>query len=115
MIFAQPKIPFDPSQYELKQVFYKSKDGTRVPMFIAGKKGLKQDGTERLLMTGYGGFNSSETPVWNPAFAWWMEEGGWFAVPNLRGGGEYGEIGTSRACLKRNRMYSTIGSRLPST
>ncbi len=90
-VFAQPKIPFDPSQYELKQVFYTSKDGTRVPMFIAGKKGLKQDGTERLLMTGYGGFNSSETPVWNAAFAWWIERGGWFAVPNLRGGGEYGE------------------------
>ncbi|MGP8184690.1 MAG: prolyl oligopeptidase family serine peptidase [Terracidiphilus sp.] len=90
-IFAQPKIPFDTSQYELKQVFFKSKDGTRIPMFIAGKKGLKQDGTERLLMTGYGGFDISETPVWNPAWGWWMEEGGWFALPNLRGGGEYGE------------------------
>ena len=90
-IFAQPKIPFDTSQYELKQVFFKSKDGTQVPMFIAGKKGLKQDGSERLLMTGYGGFNVSETPNWNPAWAWWLEQGGWFAVPNLRGGGEYGE------------------------
>ncbi len=90
-IFAQPKIPFDTSQYELKQVFFKSKDGTRIPMFIAGRKGLKQDGTERLLMTGYGGFDISETPVWNPAWGWWMEEGGWFALPNLRGGGEYGE------------------------
>jgi prolyl oligopeptidase len=90
-VFAQPKTPFDTSQYELKQVFFKSKDGTRVPMFIAGKKGLKQDGSERLLMTGYGGFNISETPSWNPAFAWWMEQGGWFAEPNLRGGGEYGE------------------------
>ena len=57
-----PKIPFDTAQYELKQVFYKSKDGTQIPMFIAGKKGLKQDGSERLLMTGYGGFNLSETP-----------------------------------------------------
>ncbi len=90
-VFAQPKVPFDPSQYELKQVFYKSKDGTQVPMFIAGKKGLKQDGTERLLMTGYGGFNLSITPVWNPAYAWWLQQGGWFALPNLRGGGEYGE------------------------
>ncbi len=90
-IFFQPKVPFDSSQYEIKQVFLKSKDGTRVPMFIAGKKGLKQDGTERLLMTGYGGFNVSELPVWNPQFAWWMEQGGWFALPNLRGGGEYGE------------------------
>ena len=60
-------------------------------MFIAGKKGLKQDGTERLLMTGYGGFNLSMTPVWNPEWAWWLEQGGWFAMPNMRGGGEYGE------------------------
>jgi prolyl oligopeptidase len=90
-VFAQPKVPFDTSQYELKQVFYTSKDGTRVPMFIAGKKGLKQDGTGRLLMTGYGGFNVSEAPSWNPAWAWWLQQGGWFALPNLRGGGEYGE------------------------
>ena len=90
-VFFQPKIPFDSSQYELKQVFFKSKDGTQVPMFIAGKKGLKQDGTERLLMTGYGGFNVSNTPDWSPRAAWWLEQGGWFALPNLRGGGEYGE------------------------
>ena len=90
-IFAQTKVPFDSSQYQLKQVFYKSKDGTRIPMFIAGKKSLKQDGSERLLMTGYGGFKVSEMPVWDPMFAWWMEQGGWFALPNLRGGGEYGE------------------------
>ena len=90
-LFAQVKAPFDSSQYELKQVFYTSKDGTRVPMFIAGKKGLKQDGTARLLMTGYGGFNVSYTPEWSAAWAWWMKQGGWFALPNLRGGGEYGE------------------------
>ena len=90
-VFFQPKIPFDSSQYQLQQVFFKSKDGTQVPMFIAGKKGLRQDGTERLLMTGYGGFNVSLTPFWSPENAWWLQEGGWFAVPNLRGGGEYGE------------------------
>ena len=90
-IFAQPKTPFDASQYELKQVFYKSKDGTRIPMFIAGKKGLKTDGSERLLMTGYGGFNLSETPGWSPLWAAWMQQGGWFALPNMRAGGEYGE------------------------
>jgi len=90
-IFAQPKTPFESSEYELKQVFYQSKDGTRVPMFIAGRKGLKTDGTERLLMTGYGGFNLSELPDWNPLWAAWMAQGGWFALPNLRGGGEYGE------------------------
>jgi prolyl oligopeptidase len=90
-IFAQPKVPFDSSQYDLKQVFYTSKDGTKVPMFIAGKKGLKQDGTERLMMTAYGGFNLSQLPQWRPMYAWWLEQGGWFALPNLRGGGEYGE------------------------
>lgn len=90
-VFAQPKVPFETGGYELKQVFFESKDGTKVPMFIAGKKGLKQDGSLRLLMTGYGGFNSSETPHWNAAWAWWLFQGGWFAVPNLRGGGEYGE------------------------
>ena len=90
-IFAQPKTPFDSSQYELKQVFYKSKDGTRIPMFIAGPKNGKLDGTARLLMTGYGGFNLSETPAWNALYAAWLEKGGWFALPNLRAGGEYGE------------------------
>ncbi len=102
-IFAQPKVPFDPSQYEIQQVFYKSKDGTKVPMFIAGKKGLKQDGTERLLMTGYGGFNLSMTSHWNPAYAWWMEQGGWFALPNLRGGGEYGEHWHEQAMFEKKQ------------
>ena len=90
-IFDTSKVPFDSSQYEVKQVFYTSKDGTKVPMFIAGRKGLKQDGSARLLMTGYGGFALSETPVWNPEYAWWLQQGGWFALPNLRGGDEYGE------------------------
>jgi prolyl oligopeptidase len=90
-VFYASKVPFDTSGYQLKQIFYTSKDGTRVPMFIAGKKSLKQDGNERLLMFGYGGFTVSELPVWNPEYAWWMEQGGWFALPNLRGGNEYGE------------------------
>jgi prolyl oligopeptidase len=90
-VFARPKVPFDSSNFEVTQVFYTSKDGTRVPMFIAGKKGLARDGKARLLMTGYGGFDVAMTPDWNPAFAWWIEQGGFFAVPNLRGGDEYGE------------------------
>jgi prolyl oligopeptidase len=90
-IFAQPNVPFHPERYEVQQVFFTSKDGTRVPMFIAGKKGLPRNGKTPLLMTGYGGFNVSITPAWNPMYAWWLEQGGWFAVPNLRGGGEYGE------------------------
>ncbi|HLH35678.1 MAG TPA: prolyl oligopeptidase family serine peptidase [Alloacidobacterium sp.] len=90
-VFFQPKLPFDSSEYEIKQVFYHSKDGTRVPMFIAGKKGLKQDGTARLLMTGYGGFQLPMLPGWDSEYAWWMQQGGYFALPNLRGGDEYGE------------------------
>ena len=102
-VFAQPKISFDPGQYEVKQAFFKSKDGTQIPIFIAGKKGLKQDGSERLLMTGSGGFNSSETPVWSPIYAWWLEQGGWLAVPNLRGGGEYGESWHEQGMLDKKQ------------
>jgi prolyl oligopeptidase len=102
-VFAQPKVPFDSSQYELKQVFFTSKDGTRIPMFIAGKKGLKQDGTERLLMSGYGGFDIGELPEWNPAWAWWIQEGGWFALPNLRGGNEYGEHWHEQAMFEKKQ------------
>ena len=90
-VFYKQTVPFNSADYELRQVFFTSKDGARVPMFIAGRKGLKRDGSERLLMTGYGGFALSELPVWNPEYAWWMQHGGWFALPNLRGGDEYGE------------------------
>jgi prolyl oligopeptidase len=102
-VFFQPKVPFDSSQYEIRQVFFKSKDGARIPMFIAGKKGLKQDGTERLLMTGYGGFDLSMLPEWNPQYAWWLEQGGWFALPNLRGGGEYGEHWHEQAMFEKKQ------------
>jgi prolyl oligopeptidase len=102
-VFNTDKVPFDSSQYEVKQVFYTSKDGTKVPMFIAGKKGLKRDGSERLLMTGYGGFALSETPVWNPEYAWWMQQGGWFALPNLRGGNEYGEAWHQAAMFEKKQ------------
>jgi len=90
-VWDRSKVPFDVDKYEVKQVFYTSKDGTRVPMFIAGRKGLKMDGTAPVLMTGYGGFLISETPSFNAKYAWWMEQGGFFALPNMRGGGEYGE------------------------
>ena len=102
-IFAATKTPFDASAYEVKQVFYSSKDGTRVPMFIAGRKGLKRDGSERLLMTGYGGFALSEMPTWNPEYAWWMQQGGWFALPNLRGGNEYGESWHKAAMFEKKQ------------
>jgi prolyl oligopeptidase len=90
-VFAKPTVPFNSDQYEVKQVFYKSKDGTKVPMFVSSKKGLKRDGNAPALMFAYGGFLVNLTPSWNPEYAWWMEQGGYFAQPNLRGGGEYGE------------------------
>jgi prolyl oligopeptidase len=90
-VFAKPTVPFASDQYEVKQVFYTSKNGTRVPMFISSKKGVKRDGTTPTLMFAYGGFLVNLTPSWNPEYAWWMEQGGFYAQPNLRGGGEYGE------------------------
>jgi prolyl oligopeptidase len=90
-IFAKPSVPFASDQYEVKQVFYKSKDGTSVPMFISSKKGVQRDGNTPTLMFAYGGFLVDLTPAWNPEYAWWMEQGGFYAQPNLRGGGEYGE------------------------
>jgi prolyl oligopeptidase len=90
-VFAKPQVPFDSDQYEVKQVFYKSKDGTKIPMFISSKKGAKRDGRTPTLMFAYGGFLVDMTPSWNPEWAWWMEQGGFYAQPNLRGGGEYGE------------------------
>jgi prolyl oligopeptidase len=90
-VFRQPKVNFDPAKFETKQVFYNSKDGTRVPMFITHKKGLKLDGTNPTYLYGYGGFNISMTPAFSVGILVWMELGGVFAQPNLRGGGEYGE------------------------
>ena len=90
-VFARPQVPFDSSQYEVSQVFYTSKDGTRVPMFVSAKKGRKQNGNAPALMFAYGGFNVDLPPHWDPEYAWWMEQGGFYAQPNLRGGGEYGE------------------------
>ncbi len=90
-LLRQAKVKFDPTAYEVKQVFYPSKDGTKVPMFIAHKKGLKLDGTNPTLLYGYGGFNISLTPSFSVSRLQWMEMGGIYAVANLRGGGEYGD------------------------
>jgi prolyl oligopeptidase len=90
-VFAKPQVPFASDKYEVSQVFYTSKNGARVPMFVSGKKGLQRDGGAPALMFAYGGFNVSLVPHWDPEYAWWMEQGGFFAQPNLRGGGEYGE------------------------
>ncbi|MDM1058633.1 prolyl oligopeptidase family serine peptidase [Myroides odoratimimus] len=90
-VYEQPKVKFDSSQYESKQVFYTSKDGTKVPMIITHKKGLKLDGKNPTMLYAYGGFNISLTPSFSIANAIWLENGGVYAVPNLRGGGEYGK------------------------
>lgn len=89
-VYQKPKIDFSPENYTSEQVFYTSKDGTKVPMIITYKKGTKKDGRNPTMLYGYGGFNISLTPSFSIANAVWLELGGIYAVPNLRGGGEYG-------------------------
>ena len=89
--YWSPAINFNKDDYESTQVFYKSKDGTKVPMIITHKKGVELDGKNPTILYGYGGFNISLTPSFSLANAVWMEQGGIYAVPNLRGGGEYGK------------------------
>lgn len=89
-LFRSSEVKFKPEHYEVKQIFYTSKDGTKVPMFLAHKKGLKLDGNNPTLLYGYGGFNIPLTPAFSVSRLVWMEMGGVLAVANLRGGGEYG-------------------------
>ncbi len=90
-IYKKPAIDFDSDDYESKQIFYTSKDGTKVPMIITHKKGIELNGKNPTILYGYGGFNISLTPSFSITNAVWMEQGGIYAVPNLRGGGEYGK------------------------
>src|SRR5206468_12469194 len=91
-VFRRPEIRgFDAGQYETKQVFFPSKDGTRIPMFLTYKKGLKLDGSNPTYLYGYGGFNISMTPAFSVRNLAWMEMGGVYAQAVLRGGGEYGK------------------------
>ncbi|MGI9076473.1 MAG: prolyl oligopeptidase family serine peptidase [Gemmatimonadaceae bacterium] len=90
-IFRQPEIDFDASRYETKQLFFTSRDGTRVPMFITAKKGVALDGSNPTYLYGYGGFNIPLTPGFSATRLVWLERGGIYAVANLRGGGEYGK------------------------
>ena len=90
-LFREPNVPFNPDDYETQQVFYKSKDGTQIPMFITAKKGVEQNGENPVLLYGYGGFSISLSPSFSVSNLVWLEMGGVYAVANLRGGGEYGE------------------------
>jgi prolyl oligopeptidase len=90
-VFRQPKVDIKPAEFEVKEVFYPSKDGTKVPMFLAYKKGLKLDGTNPTLLYAYGGFNIAQSPNYSPVAQVWMEMGGVYAVACLRGGSEYGK------------------------
>jgi prolyl oligopeptidase len=90
-VIRQSKVAADLSLYETRQIFYTSKDGTRVPMFLSYKKGLKLDGQNPTLLYAYGGFDIAETPVFRPSIVEWMQMGGVYAMANLRGGSEYGE------------------------
>ncbi len=90
-VVHSPQAAFDPAAFEERQVFYPAKDGTRIPLLLAYRKGLKLQGDNPLLLYGYGGFGVSILPSFNPARITWMEMGGVFAIANIRGGGEYGE------------------------
>ncbi len=102
-LFRRPALPYDPGAFETKQVFYHSKDGTRVPMFIAHEKGLEPDGSQPLFMYAYGAFNWSAFPWYQPNIIAWMELGGIYALPNIRGGGEYGEA-WRQAGIRHNKQ-----------
>jgi len=102
-LFRKTEVKFDVSQFETKQIFFTSKDGTKVPMFLTYKKGLKLDGTNPALIYGYGGFNIPSTPGFSVSNAFFMEQGGIYAVVNLRGGSEYGEK-WHKAGMKENKQ-----------
>ena len=102
-VFRRPHIDFDVSAYETKQVFYQSKDGTRIPMFIVHKKGLTLDGSHPALLYGYGGFGISLKPGFSSSVLYWLENGGVYALAHLRGGGEYGETWHKNGMLDKKQ------------
>ncbi len=102
-VFREAQVAFDPQAYETKQIFYTSRDGTRVPMFITHQKGLKLDGSNPTILYGYGGFNISLTPGFSAGRLAWLEMGGVLAIPNLRGGGEYGREWHEAGMIERKQ------------
>ena len=105
-VYRQPKLAFDPERFETVQVFYPSKDGTKIPMTISYRKGLKRDGNNPTLLYGYGGFDISLLPGFAAKLVLWMEMGGVYAQPNLRGGGEYGDAWHwAGAKLKKQNVF----------
>jgi len=101
--FQAPKVAFNASAYETTQVFYPSRDGTKIPMFITAKKGTVLDGSHPTVLYAYGGFDINITPGFSPVVAVWLEHGGVYAVPNLRGGGEYGEAWHHAGMLEKKQ------------
>ena len=111
-LFSKPEVKFNPEEYETKQVFFNSKDGTRVPIFLSYKKGIKKDGNNPVLLYGYGGFNIPQTPSFGVSNLFFMEQGGIFAVVCLRGGSEYGEAWHKAGMMehKQNVFDDFIGA-----
>ena len=110
--FRPPRLPYDPSPFETRQIFFPSKDGTRVPMFVTARRGLSMDGSHPALLTGYGGFGTIVGPAYRPDIPLWLEAGGVYAVANIRGGGEYGEAWHRAGSLehKQNGFDDFIGA-----
>lgn len=102
-VFRQPKVDFNPGDFETKQVFFPSRDGTQIPMFITHKKGVKLEGQNPTLLYAYGGFDISLTPDFSVTNLVWLESGGVYAVPNLRGGGEYGRAWHEAGMLEKKQ------------
>ena len=102
-LWARPPVPVDPDSVQVEQVWYPSRDGTKISMFLVHKKGLARNGRTPTLLNGYGGFNISMTPAFSAPRFQWYEDGGLFAVPNLRGGGEYGDAWHEAGMLDRKQ------------
>ena len=111
-VWAKENVPIASDRFEVKQVKYASKDGTLIPMFLVHRKDIKLDGSSPALLTGYGGFNLSQTPGFSARAALWVEHGGVYALPNLRGGGEFGEDWHKAGMLakKQNVFDDFIGA-----